>query len=76
VRTKVQMVTPVKAGEWLQANTPNRPLSKPIVKAFAEAMRRGEWVVTHRGIAFDTNGVLVDGQHRLAAIVEADVRSR
>jgi hypothetical protein len=25
------------------------------------------------GIAFDTNGVLVDGQHRLAAIVEADL---
>jgi hypothetical protein len=67
------MVTPVKAGEWLEANTANRPLSKPVVKAFAEAMRRGEWVVTHQGIAFDTSGVLVDGQHRLAAIVEADM---
>src|SRR6185503_17546608 len=36
-------------------------------------MRRGEWMVTHQGIAFDTRGVLVDGQHRLAAIIEADV---
>ena len=35
-------------------------------------MRRGEWQVTHQGIAFDTTGALVDGQHRLAAIVEAD----
>jgi hypothetical protein len=67
------MVTPAKAGEWLEANTANRPLSKPTVKAFAEAIRRGEWLVTHQGIAFDTDGVLVDGQHRLAAIVEADV---
>ena len=38
----------------------------------AEAMRRGEWLVTHQGIAFDVNGVLVDVQHRLAAIIEAD----
>jgi hypothetical protein len=29
-------------------------------------------MVTHQGIAFDTQGVLVDGQHRLAAIIEAD----
>jgi hypothetical protein len=72
VRSKVQMVTPTKAEEWLGANTSNRPLSKPTVRAFAEAMRRGEWVVTHQGIAFDSSGVLVDGQHRLAAIVEAD----
>lgn len=36
-------------------------------------MRRGDWLVTHQGIAFDTRGVLVDGQHRLAAVVEADV---
>lgn len=36
-------------------------------------MRRGDWLVTHQGIAFDANGVLVDGQHRLAAVVEADL---
>src|SRR3954452_22938515 len=57
----------------LAANTSNRPLSKATVRSFAEAMRRGDWLVTHQGIAFDTAGVLVDGQHRLAAIVEADL---
>src|SRR5438128_5136838 len=44
----------------------------PVVRAFAEAMRRGDWLVTHQGIAVDSNGVLVDGQHRLAAIIEAE----
>jgi hypothetical protein len=73
VRSKVQTISPQRAGELLGANTSNRPLSKPVVRAFAEAMRRGEWVVTHQGIAFDVNGVLIDGQHRLAAIVEADL---
>jgi len=36
-------------------------------------MSRGDWKVTHQGIAFSIGGVLVDGQHRLAAIVEADI---
>ncbi|WP_020501187.1 hypothetical protein [Sciscionella marina] len=71
MRSKVQKITPKKAETMLEANTSNRPLSKPVVRAFAEAMRRGEWQVTHQGIAFDTNGVLVDGQHRLAAIIAA-----
>jgi hypothetical protein len=69
----VQSISPAKAAEMLAANTTNRPLSKPAMRAFADAMRRGEWMVTHQGIAFDVNGVLVDGQHRLAAIVEADI---
>src|SRR6266566_6484311 len=73
VRSRVQTITPARAAEWLEANTTNRPLSRPVVRSFAEAMRRGEGLVTHQGIAFDVNGVLVDGQHRLAAIIEADV---
>ena len=73
MRSKVQKVSPKRAAEMLEANTSNRPLSKATVRSFAEAMRRGDWLVTHQGIAFDTGGVLVDGQHRLAAIVEADV---
>jgi hypothetical protein len=73
LRSRVSKITPDKAAEMLAANTTNRPLSKATVRAFAEAMRRGDWLVTHQGIAFDTRGVLVDGQHRLAAIIEADV---
>lgn len=57
----------------LAANTANRPLSRSTVRAFADAMQRGDWLVTHQGIAFDTNGMLVDGQHRLAAVVEAEM---
>jgi hypothetical protein len=72
VRSRVQTITPARAAEWLTANTTNRPLSRPVVRSFAEAMHRGEWLVTHQGIAFDVNGVLVDGQHRLAAVIEAD----
>ena len=73
MRSRVQTITPAKAAEMLAANSTNRPLSRTVVRSFAEAMRRGEWVITHQGIAFDTSGVLVDGQHRLAAIIDADL---
>ncbi|HEY3502740.1 MAG TPA: hypothetical protein VGN37_08170 [Actinocatenispora sp.] len=73
MRSRVQKVTPEKAAMLLQANTSNRPLSAALVHTFAEAMRRGDWQVTHQGIAVGAGGRLVDGQHRLAAVVEAGV---
>jgi len=73
MRTKTQTITPAKAAALLESNTSNRPLSRATVRVFADAMRRGEWKTTHQGIAIDSGGVLVDGQHRLAAIVEADL---
>jgi hypothetical protein len=73
VRSRIQKITPEKAAEMLAANTANRPVSKSTVRGFADAMRRGDWLVTHQGIAFDTDGVLVHGQHRLAAVIEADL---
>jgi hypothetical protein len=73
VRSRVQKISPEKAIELLAANTANRPFSRSTVQAFAEAMRRGDWLVTHQAIAVGSNGVLVDGQHRLAAVIEADL---
>lgn len=73
MRSKVQVITPKRAAEYLELNTANRPLTKSKVREFAEAMRRGEWKITHQGIAFDTTGAMIDGQHRLAAIIEADM---
>lgn len=34
----------------------------------AEKMEAGKWLLTHQGIAFDTEGNLIDGAHRLKAI--------
>ncbi|MFE1010030.1 hypothetical protein ACFW4M_01835 [Streptomyces sp. NPDC058794] len=64
-------VTPELAAEWLTRNTNNRPLSKATVQQLAARIQRGEWQLTHQGIAFDEDGVLIDGQHRLAAVVRA-----
>lgn len=74
MRSKVQQITPDKAQRWLdETNTHNRPLSAGQVRQFADAMVRGDWKVTHQGIGFDSSGTLIDGQHRLAAVVEAGI---
>lgn len=48
-------------------------LSAAQVNALANDMRKGLWRPSHQGIAFDEEGNLLDGQHRLAAIVESGV---
>jgi len=73
MRMEVVDVSPQLAAEWLTRNTNNRPLSKNTVQQLAGQIQRGEWQLTHQGIAFDEDGTLIDGQHRLAAIVKAGI---
>jgi len=65
-------VTPAVAEIWLGHNADNRPLRQAQVDALTGAIQRGEWKLDGSPIRFDTNGNLVDGQHRLWAIIEAD----
>ena len=68
MRSRTVTITPKRAAEMLEHNGHNRPLTRTRVREFAEAMKRGDWQLTHQGIAFDTDGQLKDGQHRLAAM--------
>lgn len=66
-------VTPDQATEWLDNSAKNRKLSQRRIGLYAEMMKRGDWMLTNQGIAIDEFGKLIDGQHRLRAIVEADI---
>lgn len=66
-------ITPALAQTYLDANADNRDIRTRTVNRYARLMKRGKWKLTHQGIGFDENGRLVDGQHRLRAIVVADV---
>lgn len=70
MRLQVLEVTPQQAKAWLKLNTLNRPVRQRYVTYLAEAMKRGEWVVNHQPIALNGNR-LIDGQHRLMAVVES-----
>lgn len=71
---KVMHVDQMQALDWLTSNTHNRPLNKNMVRKIADDMRSGRWMDNGETIKFSKEGVLLDGQHRLMAIVEADVR--
>lgn len=61
------------AGRMLATNTGNNRGRRPsLLSRYRNDMQQGRWHVTHQGIAFNQAGELHDGQHRLAACVEAD----
>lgn len=72
VITEVQSVTPKLAIEWLAASQGNRSMRHDAVANFASQMKRGEWMVNGEAITFDHSGRLVNGHHRLMAVVVAD----
>lgn len=69
-------ITPDMAREMLTYNTHNRNLRARIVAGYAEDMRNGDWEEDGQSIKFGRDGALLDGQHRLAAILEAGVTVR
>lgn len=68
----VEIITPEMAKVWLEKNIGNRPLHAVHVKRLADAITSNQFVLTHQGVAFDSDGTLIDGQHRLSAIVQAN----
>jgi hypothetical protein len=72
VSMTLEVVTPKMAARWLaENNTLNRPMRSLWREYLARVITEGRWQVTHQGIAFNCDGTLLDGQHRLAAIVDA-----
>lgn len=68
----IELITPEIAKEYLKFNKANRPLSKTTVLYFAEQMKKGLWKLNGEAICFAEGGMLVNGQHRLNAIVQSD----
>jgi hypothetical protein len=71
IKTVATVITPTMAVKWLEGNIHNRDISQKTVNAFARDMILGHWLITHQGIAFAKDGTLIDGQHRLWAVVES-----
>jgi hypothetical protein len=67
------LVTPALAKEWLNRNTHNRKVRARAVFDYARDMAAGNWKHNGEAIKFSRSGALLDGQHRLLAIVESGV---
>lgn len=67
-------VTPEVATALLEKNTSNRPLSNSVVASYARQMREGIWRYNPQdSIVVHASGRLLNGQHRLWAVVESGV---
>lgn len=62
-------ITPASAHRYLAASDGNRHLNQDYVLSLAVSMEMARWDDSASEIVFDENGVLVDGHHRLNAII-------
>ena len=80
-KVELRKVTPEWAAEILRKHDESivtgkyrqRSLSEKDVAKYATDMKAGNWGVTGQGISFDEEQNLLDGQHRLAAVVKSGV---
>lgn len=74
MKTTRELVTPEKAKEWLSGKVLKRLFKVANRNNYARMMRAGLWMEdTGESIKFAYDGTLIDGWHRLQAVVSANV---
>jgi hypothetical protein len=73
IRVVAELITPEIAASYLATSLGNRDIQEAWVAKLAAEIKSGEYTITHQGVAFDKDGHLVDGHHRLLAIIRAGV---
>lgn len=72
MKTTIKEITPQWASRILETRNPvNRNVAEAVVDAYASDMAAGHWLLTHQGLAFNDSGDLIDGQHRLHAVIKS-----
>ncbi len=67
------VVTPELATALLKLNTENRPVKSGVLAKYIKDLQNGTFHFTGDSIKISKDKVLLDGQHRLMAIVSADI---
>lgn len=65
----LERVTPDRATQLLATMSENRNLRQPVVDAYCRDLVAGRWLIAE-SIKLDRDGHLIDGQHRLSAIIQ------
>lgn len=73
VTHEVMNVSPEMAKKFLGANSRNRNIRSAMVDRYARDMVSGRWEFNGESIKVATDGQVIDGQHRLNAIVRSGV---
>ncbi len=73
VKVTVETVTPQMARQYLSKSRGNRRVRPRAIDMLARDITNGNFYTTNQGIGFNEEGTLVDGHHRLLAIIKAGV---
>lgn len=68
-----EAITPARAKEMLSVPVKNRSVRPRVVRTYSADMSDSRWRFTPEPIIIDKNGGVLDGQHRLQAVVETGV---
>ena len=72
-RLAFRTITPAMAREMLAIPVRNRRVRKSLTGVYAGDMTAQRWLPTPEAIILDTNGGVLDGQHRLSAVIETGI---
>lgn len=67
-----ELITPELAKQYLENQQSNRSISNSYIKRMASDIINNRWLDEADPIKFSADGRLVDGQHRLSAVIKAD----
>lgn len=69
---EIALVTPKKAEQLLKMNTDNRNLNERKLREYVDSMNRGQWRLNGSSISISESKKLLDGQHRLTAVIKSN----
>lgn len=72
-RFDVSLVSPEYAAELLSKNDGNRRIRPSVVAKYATIIREGNWILTPEPIVIADTGRLLNGQHRLHAVIQCGI---
>lgn len=73
MHSSIEVITPQIANLYLQTSAGNRSTKHQHVRLLAQDMKNGKFDITHQGICFNDSGNLIDGHHRMKAIIQAGI---
>ena len=74
-QVRIETITPKSAMRYLEKNTINRKMQPTHCDVLRHEMECGDWRLSNDAICFSPDGVLLNGQHRLNAIVQSGMSS-
>lgn len=72
VTTMLETIDPAKARKFLDSSEGNRPIAEKHVESLANEISRGNWMAWASPIQINASGHLINGHHRMLAVIRAD----